>query len=166
MIKCMTVANVIFLESPAGVGYSYSNTSSDYDLSGDERTADDAYVFLVKWLERFPEYKDRAFYISGESYAGHYVPELAATILDANRNIKGVVDYFWTHAVMSDEVYANVTKNCDFDNLNGTFTDAACMGAAVAFDSGFIDGYDIYAPVCIHAPNGTYYPAGYVSPQF
>uniref|UniRef100_A0A8R7UIX5 Carboxypeptidase n=1 Tax=Triticum urartu TaxID=4572 RepID=A0A8R7UIX5_TRIUA len=75
------VANVIFLESPAGVGYSYSNTSSDYDLSGDERTADDAYVFLVKWLERFPEYKDRAFYISGESYAGHYVPELAATIL-------------------------------------------------------------------------------------
>ncbi|KAF7059247.1 hypothetical protein CFC21_066177 [Triticum aestivum] len=75
------VANVIFLESPAGVGYSYSNTSSDYDLSGDERTADDAYVFLVKWLERFPEYKDRTFYISGESYAGHYVPELAATIL-------------------------------------------------------------------------------------
>ena len=76
----MAVANVIFLESPAGVGYSYSNTSSDYDLSGDERTADDAYVFLVKWLERFPEYKDRTFYISGESYAGHYVPELAATI--------------------------------------------------------------------------------------
>jgi serine carboxypeptidase-like clade 2 len=77
----MTVANVIFLESPAGVGFSYSNTSTDYDLSGDERTADDAYVFLVKWLERFPEYKDRAFYISGESFAGHYVPELAATIL-------------------------------------------------------------------------------------
>ncbi|XP_048574914.1 serine carboxypeptidase 1-like [Triticum urartu] len=179
------VANVIFLESPAGVGYSYSNTSSDYDLSGDERTADDAYVFLVKWLERFPEYKDRAFYISGESYAGHYVPELAATILlhntynnrtvinlqgilvgnpylDGNQNIKGAVDYFWTHAVMSDEVYANITKNCDFDNLNGTFTDAACMGAAVAFDSGYIDGYNIYAPVCIDAPNGTYYPAGYL----
>uniref|UniRef100_M8CAV7 Carboxypeptidase n=1 Tax=Aegilops tauschii TaxID=37682 RepID=M8CAV7_AEGTA len=179
------VANVIFLESPAGVGYSYSNTSSDYDLSGDERTADDAYVFLVKWLERFPEYKDRAFYISGESYAGHYVPELAATILlhntynnrtvinlqgilvgnpylDANRNIKGVVDYFWTHAVMSDEVYANITKNCDFDNLNGTFTDSACSGAAVAFDAGYIDVYNIYAPVCIDAPNGTRYPSGYL----
>ncbi|KAF7059242.1 hypothetical protein CFC21_066176 [Triticum aestivum] len=179
------VANVIFLESPAGVGYSYSNTSSDYDLSGDERTADNAYVFLVKWLERFPEYKDRAFYISGESYAGHYVPELAATILlhntynnrtvinlqgilvgnpylDANRNIKGVVDYFWTHVVMSDEVYANITKNCDFDNLNGTFTDSVCSGAAVAFDPGYIDVYNIYAPVCIDAPNGTRYPSGYL----
>jgi serine carboxypeptidase-like clade II len=78
------VANVIFLESPAGVGFSYSNTSSDYDLSGDERAADDAYLFLVNWLERFPEYKSRPFYISGESYAGHYVPELAATILIQN----------------------------------------------------------------------------------
>jgi serine carboxypeptidase-like clade II len=78
------VANVIFLESPAGVGFSYSNTSSDYDLSGDQRAADDAYLFLVNWLERFPEYKSRPFYISGESYAGHYVPELAATILIQN----------------------------------------------------------------------------------
>ena len=80
----IVVANVIFLESPAGVGFSYSNTSSDYDESGDSKTAEDAYIFLVNWLERFPEYKTRAFYISGESYAGHYVPQLAATILSHN----------------------------------------------------------------------------------
>ncbi|KAF7065907.1 hypothetical protein CFC21_071972 [Triticum aestivum] len=179
------VANVIFLESPAGVGFSYSNTSSDYDLSGDERTADDAYVFLVKWLERFPEYKGRAFYISGESFAGHYVPELAATILfhntynnrtivnlqgflvgnpylDEKRNIQGAIDFFWTHAVISDEVYANVTKNCDFGNWDGNVAGTACSGAWDAFDGGQIDYYDIYAPVCIHAPNGARYPSGYL----
>jgi serine carboxypeptidase-like clade 2 len=96
--KTRVVANVIFLESPAGVGYSYSNTSSDYDLSGDQRTADDAYLFLVNWLERFPEYKNRPFYISGESYAGHYVPQLAATILIENSynsktaiNLRGIL---------------------------------------------------------------------------
>uniref|UniRef100_A0ACD5YEG0 Uncharacterized protein n=1 Tax=Avena sativa TaxID=4498 RepID=A0ACD5YEG0_AVESA len=178
------VANVIFLESPAGVGFSYSNTSSDYDLSGDERTADDAYVFLVKWLERFPEYKDRAFYISGESFAGHYVPELAATILlhntynnrtivnlqgilvgnpylDANRNSKGGINFLWTHAVMSDEVYMNVTKNCDFDNLSGTLSET-CRGALDGFYPGYISGFNIYAPVCLHAPNGGYYPSGSV----
>lgn len=78
------MANVIFLESPAGVGFSYSNTSSDYESSGDEKTADDTYLFLINWLERFPEYKGRPFYISGESYAGHYAPQLAVTILLLN----------------------------------------------------------------------------------
>lgn len=87
----ITEANVIFLESPAGVGFSYSNTSSDYNESGDSRTAEDAYIFLVNWLERFPEYKTRAFYISGESYAGHYVPQLAATILSHNLYNNGTI---------------------------------------------------------------------------
>jgi serine carboxypeptidase-like clade II len=97
-VCCCVVANVIFLESPAGVGFSYSNTSSDYGLSGDRRTAADAYLFLANWLERFPEYKSRPFYISGESYAGHYVPELAATILTQNSynsktaiNLRGIL---------------------------------------------------------------------------
>ena len=90
------VANVLFLESPAGVGFSYSNTTSDYDRSGDKSTAKDAYVFLINWLERFPEYKTRKFYITGESYAGHYVPQLAYTILVNNKfsqqsiNLKGI----------------------------------------------------------------------------
>ncbi|KAG5129084.1 hypothetical protein JHK84_035481 [Glycine max] len=79
------VANVLFLESPAGVGFSYSNTTSDYGHSGDKSTAKDAYVFLINWLERFPEYKTRDFYITGESYAGHYVPQLAYTILVNNK---------------------------------------------------------------------------------
>jgi serine carboxypeptidase-like clade 2 len=88
----------LFLESPAGVGFSYSNKSSDYDNNGDRKTATDNYVFLVNWLERFPEYKNRDFYLAGESYAGHYVPQLAHNILyhnkKANRtivNLKGIM---------------------------------------------------------------------------
>lgn len=81
----MPVANVLFLETPAGVGFSYSNTTSDYTLNGDQRTAEDSYTFLVNWLERFPQYKKREFFITGESYAGHYVPQLATTILRHNR---------------------------------------------------------------------------------
>ncbi|GMP38204.1 hypothetical protein CsSME_00009538 [Camellia sinensis var. sinensis] len=78
-------ANILFLESQAGVGFSYSNTTSDYDKSGDARTAADSYTFLVNWLERFPEYKTRDFFITGESYAGHYVPQLSQLILQNNK---------------------------------------------------------------------------------
>ena len=53
---------------------------------------------MINWLERFPEYKNRDFYISGESYAGHYVPQLAHTILQHNKkanktliNLKGII---------------------------------------------------------------------------
>ncbi|KAI3755525.1 hypothetical protein L1987_55328 [Smallanthus sonchifolius] len=89
------VANVLFLESPAGVGFSYSNMSSDY-ITSDVQTAKDSYTFLINWLERLPEYKTRDFYIMGESYAGHYVPQLAQLILQnkiTNQtviNLKGV----------------------------------------------------------------------------
>lgn len=90
------MANILFLESPAGVGFSYSNTTSDY-VTGDKRTAADSYTFLVNWFDRFPEYKTRDFYITGESYAGHYVPQLSKLILDNNEvtnqtfiNLKGI----------------------------------------------------------------------------
>ncbi|GMP41418.1 hypothetical protein CsSME_00011526 [Camellia sinensis var. sinensis] len=122
-------ANVLFLESPAGVGFSYSNTTSDYVSGGDKRTASDNYVFLLNWLERFPEYKTRDFYIAGESYAGHYVPQLAHTILHYNKdpnnsfiNLKGIIvlnvdpcsDYYvyayLNRADVQEALHANVTK--------------------------------------------------------
>ncbi|XP_038984500.1 serine carboxypeptidase 1-like [Phoenix dactylifera] len=168
------VANVIFLESPAGVGFSYSNTTSDYKLSGDKRTAEDSYTFLVNWLERFPQYKTREFYITGESYAGHYIPELASLILANNKNtnqtvinLKGVAmgnayidgntneratyDYYWTHALISDEAYKEIRLKCTFTSRNYTPGCVSALGAADA-EVGDIDYYNIYAPLC-HGPS-------------
>ncbi|KAK7393094.1 hypothetical protein VNO78_21547 [Psophocarpus tetragonolobus] len=163
------VANVLFLESPAGVGFSYSNTSSDYDHSGDKSTAKDAYVFLINWLERFPEYKTRDFYITGESYAGHYVPQLAYTILVNNKfshqninlkgiaignawiddvtSLKGIFDYAWTHALISDQTHELIEKYCDFTSEK---VSAICEKAATRaiIEKGNIDSYNIYAPLC------------------
>ncbi|KAH9758379.1 Carboxypeptidase [Citrus sinensis] len=164
-------ANIIFLESPAGVGFSYSNITSDYKVNGDIRTARDSYTFLVNWLERFPEYKTRDFFIAGESYAGHYIPQLAQAILYNNQHdnqtiinlrgiamgnalidletmMKGTVDFYWTHALMPDEIYYGVTSSCNFASLNSS--DEVCLefidqGDAAA---GNIYSYDIYAPLC------------------
>ncbi|KAJ4831610.1 hypothetical protein Tsubulata_014823 [Turnera subulata] len=163
-------ANIIFLESPAGVGFSYSNTTSDYELSGDNRTAQDSYTFLVNWLERFPEYKNREFYITGESYAGHYVPQLAQTVIHNNNNnnstkinlrgiaignayidyettLTGSVDYFWTHALISDEMHDLLATNCKFTTPNVSDVCSETLDQATKV-IGIIYRYDIYAPLC------------------
>ncbi|CAL0310995.1 unnamed protein product [Lupinus luteus] len=172
-------ANVLFLESPAGVGFSYSNRSSDYNTSGDRKTSTDNYLFLVNWLERFREYKKRDFYIVGESYAGHYVPQLAHTILHNNKkanntiiNLKGIMignavindqtdnqgmyDYLASHAIISDQVMHDIHTFCNFSS--GTIP-SQCPTALDEYiqDISFIDIYNIYAPLC-NNPNLTSFP--------
>ncbi|GJY73407.1 putative serine carboxypeptidase-like protein 23 [Tanacetum coccineum] len=80
------LANMLFLESPASVGFSYSNTTSDYNVIGDKITAEDTLVFLMTWFAKYPQYKGRDFYLAGESYAGFYIPELAEVILNFTRD--------------------------------------------------------------------------------
>ena len=36
------------------------------------------YTFIVGFLEQNPQFKGRDLYITGESYAGHYVPAIAS----------------------------------------------------------------------------------------
>ncbi|OIT36033.1 serine carboxypeptidase-like 40 [Nicotiana attenuata] len=171
-------ANVLFLESPAGVGFSYTNTSSDFNSTGDKRTANDNVVFLLNWLERFPEYKNRDFYISGESYAGHYVPQLAHAILHLNKranktliNLKGFIignavinedtdnvgmyEYFASHALISDQTFLDIQKYCYSDFYN----EEKCNKAGAVSDNNTdnLDIYNIYFPLC-HDGNLTKYP--------
>ncbi|KAL1196735.1 Serine carboxypeptidase-like 35 [Cardamine amara subsp. amara] len=80
-------ANMLFLEAPVGVGFSYSNNSMDLQKLGDKVTAADSLVFLINWFKKFPEFRSNEFYIAGESYAGHYVPQLTELIYDRNKKV-------------------------------------------------------------------------------
>ncbi|GMP57178.1 hypothetical protein CsSME_00021368 [Camellia sinensis var. sinensis] len=92
-------ANMLFVESPVGVGFSYTNTSADFTKLDDVFVAEDVYNFLVNWMKRFPHFKNHDVFISGESYAGHYVPQLAELVYDRNKdtskyphiNLKGFI---------------------------------------------------------------------------
>jgi len=134
-----TVANVIYLESPAGVGFSYSENYSDYTV-GDERTANDAYIFLVQFFQMYPQFLSNPFWVTGESYGGHYVPELVMRILQGNEdssnpyiniegfmagnpwtfmpydNVGAVFDW-WSHSLISDETYYGIVNSCNFTDI-------------------------------------------------
>ncbi|MFS7987684.1 putative carboxypeptidase D [Helianthus anomalus] len=51
-------------------------------------TAKDAYAFLHNWFQRFPSYKNRTFYIAGESYAGIALKCFSKLQLELHKNTK------------------------------------------------------------------------------
>jgi hypothetical protein len=77
-------ASYIFLESPAGVGFSYC----DYDncTASDTSTAVDNHRVLKAFFAGFPEFAANDFYVTGESYAGVYCPTLAEQIMNDKEN--------------------------------------------------------------------------------
>lgn len=74
-------SSIVYLESPAGVGY---NEFSGKFAFNDTNVSYDNLASVLAFFEAFPELKDKDLYLSGESYAGIYIPYLALRILEHN----------------------------------------------------------------------------------
>ncbi|GAA6047194.1 hypothetical protein JCM3770_006945 [Rhodotorula araucariae] len=71
-------ANVLFLDQPAGTGFSYVTKNDDVrELAA---AADHVVAFLANFYKVFPEFSYMDTYIAGESYAGQYIPYIADAI--------------------------------------------------------------------------------------
>ena len=136
-------ANMVYLESPGDVGFSYIDSKLDYELYiNDDIAAQDNLQALLSFFKKFPSMKGRDFYISGESYGGIYVPMLAYNVIQYNKNVpesqkinlKGILvgngvadwdydvdpatlDFAFTHHLYSYETRMDYNKYCltDFD---------------------------------------------------
>ncbi|XP_019450474.1 PREDICTED: serine carboxypeptidase-like 20 isoform X2 [Lupinus angustifolius] len=128
------VSNIIYLDSPAGVGFSYSKNKTDYN-TGDFQTAFDTHAFLLEWFKLYPEFLPNPLFISGESFAGIYVPTLAHEIakgidsgVTPKLNFKGylignavtdkifdgnaLVPFAHGMGLISDQLFEAVTTQC------------------------------------------------------
>lgn len=76
-------AHVLWLDQPAGVGYSYGK-ANDYN---EEMISEDAYYFLQKFYNAHPEYAKNPLTVVGESYGGHYAPAIAHKIWTKNKSL-------------------------------------------------------------------------------
>ncbi|KAK7411638.1 hypothetical protein VNO78_03073 [Psophocarpus tetragonolobus] len=165
------VANILFLDTPVGVGFSYSKNKSEILNNGDKRTAEDNLAFLLKWFERYPRYKRSDFFISGESYAGHYVPQLSQVIVKYNSaakenaiNLKGFMvgnaltddlhdqlgmfEFMWASGLISDETYKLVNQLCDFQPVIHPSDSCEKILENAYNEIGDVDLYSLYTPVC------------------
>lgn len=128
-----TVSNMVFIESPCGVGFSYSNDKANYN-TGDDQTAQDNWQLIQAFMERFPSYRSNDLYLSSESYGGHYLPTWAKKIVDKNAkvhkskvlNFKGfavgnpytdvnsgtpsMIETWWGHQIVSKPMYDQYKK--------------------------------------------------------
>jgi len=112
-----TNANVLWLDQPAGVGFSYGSTNDGTE----EMVGEDAYYFVQHFMKAHPEYSKAPLYIFGESYGGHYAPAIAHRIFDGNKavqdgdinlNLKGVgVGNGLTQPEIQYEYYAEMAYN-------------------------------------------------------
>ena len=139
------IANVIFIESPAGVGFSFAVNGST--TTSDDITAANNYGFLLNWFASFSEYANNDFFVTGESYAGMYVPTLADRILVGNAagkpkiNLKGFavgnavngadydtsVPFYWGLGMFSQVTYERIIKYCG--SLQPTNVSSDCQSA-------------------------------------
>ncbi|PWU82961.1 putative serine carboxypeptidase (CBP1) [Trypanosoma cruzi] len=81
-------AYVIYVDQPAGVGFSYAEVE-DYD-SNEEEVSEDMYHFLQAFFRAHQKLRKNKLFVVGESYGGHYAPATAHYINKANREHVGL----------------------------------------------------------------------------
>ncbi|KAF7323336.1 Carboxypeptidase [Mycena chlorophos] len=79
-----TNANMLFIEQPVGVSFSYAEYGQTIDTT--EAAAKDIAAFLAIFFDAM-DLQGRPFHIAGESYGGRYVPLFAAQIHDNNQKL-------------------------------------------------------------------------------
>jgi serine carboxypeptidase-like clade 2 len=156
------ISNLLFLESPAGVGYSY-NLDQTFQYN-DAVTAHDSLAAVLNFFEKFPELRSRKMFIAGESYAGKYIPDLAQLIDGYNYRAEGpainlaglligngvmsfdtlqhsTYEFMIDRSFVDPEILLNYRSSCQFDPHS-----AGCRFFEIEFDKGTeeVNPYNVY----------------------
>lgn len=60
---------MMWIDQPAGVGFSYQS-SADSVTDSEDQVAEDIYQFLQSFFTANPQFTNNDFYVFGESYGG------------------------------------------------------------------------------------------------
>ncbi|KAI1702089.1 serine carboxypeptidase domain-containing protein [Ditylenchus destructor] len=124
-------SNVIYIESPVYVWYSYASDGETVHMN-DDTTADENYAAMKSFFLKHPKFRNHSVYIIGESYSGIYVPTLYKRVSDGQKefpiNLKGlgiangfvnadlnantVYEFFYGHGLVDEGMWNKVKTEC------------------------------------------------------
>jgi len=172
------MGSLLIRNLPPPIGYSYCDpigpSGDGYSCGSwnDTKVAKHSVKFMENWFAAFPEYVSRDLFLTGESYAGIYIPMLAREILASSLapQLKGIavgdgclggdsgggcipndgpihqVEFFHGHGQFSTKTYKEIYRVCPYDELvNGVHT-PACKAALDRMDKekGYSFAYNLY----------------------
>ncbi|CAA7023710.1 unnamed protein product [Microthlaspi erraticum] len=136
------VSNIIYLDSPVGVGYSYSKDKSDY-ITNDTQTASDSYAFLIEG------------YLVGNGCTD--------PVFDGN----ALVPFAHGMGLISSELFEETKAACNGQYYISGNTTNGCSGLIqkVKDDVSLLNKYDILES-CYHDTSMTTFDIGSLPPSF
>uniref|UniRef100_S4RGP6 Carboxypeptidase n=1 Tax=Petromyzon marinus TaxID=7757 RepID=S4RGP6_PETMA len=161
------ISSVLYLEAPAGVGFSYA-ADKNYTTSDDQVSMDN-YLALKSFFAKFPEWSKHDLYLTGESYAGFYLPTLAVRVMeDPSINLKGmavgnalssfeindnsIVYFAYYHGLIGEDLWVNLQQHCCSEGKCNFFSpgDPQCSKlvekVSVVVGGIGLNIYNLYAP--------------------
>nr|XP_043611170.1 serine carboxypeptidase-like 13 [Erigeron canadensis] len=142
------IANILFIDIPAGIGFSYAESKKGW-ISSDSMLATQANEFIKKFLIDHPKFLKSPLYIGGNSYIGVVVPKITLELYEGNErgeqptiNIKGYIlisplthkfmdfnsrfEYAHRMALISDDIYKSAIANCQGNYVNVNSANSLC----------------------------------------
>lgn len=83
--------HVLYIDNPVGSGFSFTNDEAGFSTN-EEEVGENLYRVLQQFFTVFPELRSHEFFVSGESYAGKYIPALGYTIHKNNPNSENKIN--------------------------------------------------------------------------
>ncbi|KAE8348986.1 Alpha/Beta hydrolase protein [Aspergillus coremiiformis] len=146
----VNLTNMLWVDQPVGTGFSTGTPTaiSEEEIAGD-------FISFFKNFQQLFEIKRFKIYITGQSYAGRYVPYIAAAMLDQKDK-----EYYDVHGALTydpvigqfDYVQQRVTavpfvqQNSNFFNFNASFMDKLTSLHQSCGYQEYIDEYLTFPP--------------------
>lgn len=80
--------------------------------------------------------------------------QIGNAAINDDTDTMGMVEFAWSHAIISDQLHANIIKQCNF-SLDIENLTLSCLNHYRDFLVSYskIDIYNIYAPICLFTPS-------------